>query len=74
MYSVNQYLLKLAEAREHFSVRRLNEPLLEESHFVAAAREAIPAVRVTTSQFSGGLSARDRGRVTSARAGRGIGR
>jgi hypothetical protein len=45
--------------------------LPEESDFVAAAREAIPAARVTTTQTREGLTGRGRGRATSAGAGRG---
>lgn len=55
---------------------RVTNPLPEESSFVVAARDSIPAPRVTTAQTRGSVSARGRGRgrVPSAGLERGRGR
>jgi hypothetical protein len=60
------------QAQAHFPVPRVQIPPPEESTFVVAAREALPATRITSAQNRGGLTARGRTNVETDR-GRGRG-
>jgi hypothetical protein len=74
-------LFAILQAQAHFPVPRVQIPPPEESTFVVAAREALPATRTTSAQNRGGLTARGRTNVETHRgrgrgnvAGRGRGR